>query len=44
VKFNKQLGVFVGKPVKAGRYRVTVELRDNLKVKSTLTFTIVVRP
>ena len=44
VKFDKTLGLFSGKPVKAGRYRVTVELHDNLKVKSTLTFTIVVLP
>jgi hypothetical protein len=44
IKFDKTRGVFSGKAVKAGRYRVTVELRDDLKVKSTLTFTIVVLP
>jgi hypothetical protein len=44
VKFNKALGLFAGKPVKPGRYPITVELTDALGVKSTLTFLIRVSP
>jgi hypothetical protein len=44
VKFDKKLGLFSGIPTKAGRYRVTVELRDALGVTSTRTILIVVRP
>jgi hypothetical protein len=44
VRFDKTLGLFSGKPAKAGRYRVTVELTDALGVKSTRTFLIVVTP
>jgi large repetitive protein len=42
IKFDKTLGLFSGKPTKAGRYRITVEATDALKVKSTTSFTIVV--
>jgi len=42
VRFNKTLAVLNGKPLKAGRYRVTAELTDALQVKVTKTFTIVV--
>lgn len=35
-------GVFTGTPKKAGRHRVTVEVRDGLQVKSTSTLAIVV--
>jgi hypothetical protein len=44
VKFDKKLGLFSGIPTKAGRYRVTVELRDALGVTSRRTILIVVRP
>jgi large repetitive protein len=42
IRLVSALGVFTGTPRKAGRHRVTVEVRDGLKVKSTNTFTIVV--
>jgi hypothetical protein len=42
VKFDKTLGLFAGTPTKAGRYRVTVEITDALKAKSTMTFVIIV--
>ena len=44
VKFDKTLGLFSGTPAKAGRYRVTVELRDDLGVTATRTILIVVAP
>jgi hypothetical protein len=40
----KALGRFTGVPKKAGRYQVTVEVRDGLDVKSAKAFTILVRP
>jgi hypothetical protein len=42
IRFDSALGVFSGTPKKAGRHRVTVEVRDGLAVKSTKTLTIVV--
>lgn len=42
VRFDKTLGVLSGTPLKPGRYRITAEATDALKVKSTKTFTIVV--
>ena len=42
IRFDRTLGLFSGTPTKAGRYRVTVELTDALKAKSTLTFLIIV--
>lgn len=42
VRFASRLGVFTGKPKKAGTYRVTVEATDGLKVKAKKTFVIVV--
>jgi putative Ig domain-containing protein len=42
VRFDKSLGVLSGTPLKAGRYRITAEATDALKVKSTKTFTIIV--
>lgn len=42
IRFASALGVFAGTPQKAGRYRVTVEVTDALKVKSKKTFTLVV--
>jgi hypothetical protein len=44
VKLDKATGVISGKPTKAGRYKITVEVTDSLKVKSTQSFTIVVQP
>ena len=43
VKLDKATGVLSGKPTKAGRYRITVEATDALKVKATKSFTIVVQ-
>ena len=42
IRLVSALGVLTGIPKRAGRHRVTVEVRDGLKVKSTNTFTIVV--
>lgn len=42
IRLASALGVFTGTPKKPGRYRVTVEVRDGLEVKSINTFTIVV--
>jgi hypothetical protein len=42
VRLDRALGVISGTPKKAGRYRITVEVVDALKVKSTKTFTILV--
>jgi hypothetical protein len=44
IRFTRTLGVLAGKPTKAGRYRITVEATDELGVKFTRAFTIVVRP
>ncbi len=44
IRFDKTLGVLSGTPTKAGRYRITVEVVDALKVKSTKSFTIIVLP
>lgn len=43
IHLDSALGVFTGTPRKAGRYRVTLGVRDGLMVKSTGTLTIVVR-
>ena len=42
IRLDRALGVLSGTPTKAGRYRITVEVTDALKVKSTKSFTIVV--
>jgi hypothetical protein len=42
IRFASKLGVLTGTPKRAGRYRVTVEVTDALKVKSKKTFTLVV--
>jgi hypothetical protein len=42
IRLVPALGVLTGTPKKAGSYRVTVEVKDGLRVKSTSTFTIVV--
>ena len=43
IRLDSGLGAFTGTPKKAGKYRVTVEVRDDLEVKSTNTLAIVVR-
>jgi hypothetical protein len=42
IHFDRALGVLSGTPTKPGRYRVTFEAKDALKVTSTKTFVIVV--
>jgi hypothetical protein len=42
VTFAKRLGLFLGKPAKTGKYRITVEAVDNLGVSARKTFTLVV--
>ncbi len=44
VKLDRTTGVLLGTPTKAGTYRITVEVTDALKVKSTQSFVIVVAP
>ena len=44
VKLDRTTGVLLGKPTKAGTYRITVEITDALKVKSTQALVIVVAP
>ncbi len=43
IRFDRTLGVLAGTPTRAGRYRVTVEATDDLGVKVTRVFTIVVK-
>ncbi|MBA2741963.1 MAG: putative Ig domain-containing protein [Actinobacteria bacterium] len=43
VRFDRMLGVLAGTPTRAGRYRITVKVTDELGAKSTKSFTIVVR-
>ena len=43
IKLDRATGVLSGKPTKAGKYKITVEATDSLKVKSTTSFTIVVQ-
>ena len=42
IRLDTMLGVLSGTAEKAGTHRVTVEVRDGLKVKATRTFTFVV--
>jgi hypothetical protein len=42
LRLDSALGVLVGTPMRPGKHRITVEARDNLEVKATTTFTIVV--
>jgi large repetitive protein len=42
LRLDPALGVLVGTPTRPGTYRITVEARDNLEVKATTTFMIVV--
>jgi hypothetical protein len=44
IRLDRALGVISGTPRKAGRYRITVEVVDALKVKSTKTLLLVVGP
>jgi large repetitive protein len=42
LRLDSALGVLVGTPTRPGTHRITVEARDNLEVKATTAFTIVV--
>jgi large repetitive protein len=42
IRFNPTLGTLAGKPTKAGRYRVTFQVTDGLKVVAKKTLRIVV--
>lgn len=42
IRLDRTLGVLAGTPTKAGRYRITVEATDEVGVKSTRSFTIIV--
>lgn len=42
LRLDPALGVLAGTPTRPGTHRITVEARDNLEVKATTTFTIVV--
>ena len=44
VRFDRKLGVLSGVPTKAGRYRVTFQVTDGLKVVATKTLRIDVLP
>jgi Putative Ig domain len=43
VTLAKRLGLLLGKPTKAGKYRVAVEAVDALGVKASANLTIVVK-
>jgi large repetitive protein len=44
ILFDRITGSFYGQPAKPGTWRVQVEIRDELRVKSTATVTLVVKP
>jgi hypothetical protein len=44
IRFDRTLGLLSGTPKKQGRYRVTFEATDALKVKSTKRFLIIIQP
>jgi hypothetical protein len=44
IRFDRTTATFVGVPVKAGIWVITMELRDALRVKSTATVMLVVKP
>jgi hypothetical protein len=44
VRFDRRLGVLSGTPTKAGRYRVTFQVTDGLKVVAKKTLRIIVLP
>jgi large repetitive protein len=44
IRFNRTTGTFVGNPVKAGTWVITVEIVDALRVKSTATMILLVKP
>lgn len=43
IRFNRAAGTFVGRPVKAGTWVITVELRDALRVKAIANVVVTVR-
>jgi hypothetical protein len=44
IRFDRTTGSFYGRPAKAGKWLVLVEIVDELGVKSTATVTLVVKP
>jgi hypothetical protein len=44
VRFDRELGMFIGTPKRARTYRIGVEARDVLRVKATATIVVVVKP
>ncbi len=43
MRLDRATGVLAGKPTKAGRYRITVEVVDELGAKSTRSYLLIVR-
>jgi hypothetical protein len=43
VRLDRTLGVLSGKPTRPGRYRITLEVVDELDVFSTRSLTLVVK-
>jgi hypothetical protein len=44
IRFNRTTGSFVGIPAKAGTWVITVEIMDSLRVKTTATLVVLVKP
>ena len=44
IRFDRTTGSFVGIPAKAGTWVITVEIRDSLRVKTTATLVVLVKP
>jgi hypothetical protein len=44
IRFDRRTGSFVGKPAKAGTWFITVEIIDSLRVKTTATVVVLVKP
>jgi len=43
IKFNKRTGQFTGTPLKAGTWRLRLQVTDGLRVKSSLPFVLKVK-
>jgi hypothetical protein len=44
IRFDRRTGSFVGIPAKAGTWFITVEIVDSLRVKTTATVVVLVKP
>lgn len=44
IRFDRTTGSFVGIPAKAGTWVITVEIMDSLRVKTTATLVVLVKP